>query len=182
MTNIKIYNGKKLAKELFLQAWALDYMVYDTQYQMTCAECAAFFEKNPQIYFIAVDETVQKVVGYFNFCPISKELADKIKSGHFLDSNMTAEDVQIYKDNHEYCGYMASLVIHPAYQRQGIANTLIEAWQEFLKTMSLSRGITFTELLADAVSPGGEYLLKKMGFSLLCETEHGTKIMYKLNK
>lgn len=177
MRNITYVTKEDVTNEQIVQALALDRISYDEEYFLDAETCFAYYEKNPNIYIMAVDDSTRSVVGYINFSPVNKEMYDALISGQVIDTAIRPDDISTYRDHNEYYGYMSSIVVRPDKRKHGIATEMLEILRTFICKLAIERDIYFLEIVADAVSDVGNYILSKMGFSLVGSSGHDTRIM-----
>lgn len=175
--HIKIVAGKEISYDMISQALQLDRISYEDIYQLELNTCYEFFDKNPDIYIMAIDEMTQKVVGYINYSPVTERIAKLMIDGEIIDSTFTKDDIVAYQDGKTCHGYFSSIVVHPAYRRHGIATKMLWHWVELVCYLANERRIYFREVIADAVSDAGMHLLTKMGFSEINPSQHNSRIM-----
>lgn len=177
MTDIRIISGDAVSENHIKQALDLDRLSYGDEYQLQFDTCKAYFYKNNRIYLMAVDEHADLVVGYINFSPIRSEAFDLLRSGQYIDTILTAEDVVPYTPEEKCYGYFSSIVVHPKYRCQGIANTLLIQLKNLITNLAIEEGIYFKAIIADAVSDLGFRLLSKIGYVEIGDSNHGSQIM-----
>lgn len=137
--------------------------------------CIQIYAKNPEIGFGALDPETHSVLGWLTFCPISYQAFAKLECGS-PDNTLTTEDILTYSDNQWYYGYLADIVVHPSYQGQGIAHQLITVWRQFIVQLKIGRNIHFISILADAVTPAGNRLVRKLGFNSIGPSDHHSEL------
>lgn len=177
MKKYSILSGDKIQYRMISEAIQLDRVSYDDVYQLQVDTCLDYFEKNKDIYIMAVNPESGTVVGYVNFSPIRGPVYADIVSGSVVDTVITGDDVLPYEDGSCYWGYFSSIVVHPKYRHHGIATQMLLYWSEFVLRLANSRSIYFKGIVADAVSDIGAYLLSKIGFSFVRQSTHKTRIM-----
>lgn len=177
MIKYSILSGNEIQYGMISEAIQLDRVSYDDVYQLQVDTCLDYFEKNKDIYIMAVNPESDTVVGYVNFSPIRKSIYEDIVSGRVVDTVITGDDVLPYEDESCYWGYFSSIVVHPKYRQQGIATQMLRYWSDLVFRLANSRSIYFKGIAADAVSDIGAYLLSKIGFSFVRQSTHETRIM-----
>lgn len=177
MIDIRIVSGDAVSEKHIKQALDLDRLSYGTEYQLQFDACKAYFYKNNRIYLMAVDKHAYLVVGYINFSPIRSEAFDLLRSGQYIDTILTAEDIVAYTPEEKCYGYFSSIVVHPQYRCQGIANTLLIQLKNLITNLAIKEGIYFKAIIADAVSDLGFRLLNKIGFVEIGDSNHGSQTM-----
>ena len=177
MEPIVICTGRQISRDYIEQALKLDRIVYDDIYQLDIETCMGFYLKNPDIYIMAVEQDTQKVVGYINFSPVTRKLYAALVSGTVIDTVVTGGQIPRYRRNRCYRGYFSSIVVHPEYRRQGIAAKMLMCWSDLVCRLAREKNIWFRSIAADAVNSAGENILSEIGFSLLKDSNHGSRIM-----
>ena len=152
MKKYSILSGDKIQYRMISEAIQLDRVSYDDVYQLQVDTCLDYFEKNKDIYIMAVNPESGTVVGYVNFSPIRGPVYADIVSGSVVDTVITGDDVLPYEDGSCYWGYFSSIVVHPKYRHHGIATQMLLYWSEFVLRLANSRSIYFKGIVADAVS------------------------------
>lgn len=177
MNTFYIITGNKIDRNKIFEALELDRLSYGDVYQLKLETCLGYFEKNNDIYIMAIDKVSKKVIGYINYSPINNSTFNKLISGSFIDTIITENDVLPYIDNKFYNGYFSSIVVHPDFRHRGVATQMLECWSKLVRNLAERRNIYFKEIVADAVTDAGVQLLTKIGFSLTKNSTHDSKIM-----
>lgn len=171
---ISIIDGDEVTLDLVKQCIDLDNLVYPGDYLVDFSVSKHYFEKNPYIYYMAVLD--DQLVGYVNFCPVKDSFYNKMKSGKYIDTILTGNDILKYEMNKEYSNYFASIVIHKDYQHYGLANKLMEKIKERIGKLKLERNITIKRIVADVLNDGGKKLVSKLGLKEIYKSNHNTII------
>lgn len=177
MDNFRVINSKEINTKMLAAAVKLDKMVYDERYWIDTNKCIEYFEKNCDIYIIAIEEKLNQVVGYINFTPIKDSVYEQILNGSFIDTSFNSDDILEYKNNKLYYGYLSSIVVHPKYREQGIAEQMTDKLSLKIANLAIEKGIFFREIAADAVTDSGLRLLLDMGFSVKKQSNHQSTIV-----
>ena len=98
MKKYSILSGDKIQYRMISEAIQLDRVSYDDVYQLQVDTCLDYFEKNKDIYIMAVNPESGTVVGYVNFSPIRGSVYADIVSGSVVDTVITGDDVLPYED------------------------------------------------------------------------------------
>lgn len=175
--SVSIITGKKINRDRIYEALQLDRISYDEIYQLQLDTCVGYFEKNNDIYIMALDDQTKHVIGYINFSPVDERLFKGLMSGSVVDAVITKNDILQYQDSKMFWGYFSSIVVHPDYRRIGVATKMLNAWSELVLRLVDERDIFFKGIVADAVSDAGVQLLYKVGFSFVKASNHESKIM-----
>ncbi|WP_034447828.1 GNAT family N-acetyltransferase [Butyrivibrio sp. AE2032] len=175
----RVIYGKQVSPQNIRSALEIDYLSYDDLYHLDLERCIEYHKKNPLIYIMAVNDS-DEVVGYVNFSPVTDKIYEVMRSGRSVDTIISAEDILAYETGREYSVYFSSVCVRPEYRRKGIAGLLIESLIELLKSID-NEGVYIKRIVADAVTESGERLLSNLGYEVVCLSEHGSKIMEKVN-
>lgn len=176
-SELRILSGPQITRRHIEQALLLDRISYDDEYQLQTDTCVGYYQKNPDIYFMAVVPARDQVVGYINFSPVTEAMYQRIRSGAVIDTVITADDVVTYRDGVPCWGYLSSIAVHPDYRDQGLAARLLYQLEAFIARLASERDIYFHAIVADAVSAGGRHLLSESGFQQIRTSAHDTNIM-----
>lgn len=177
MKSFNILTGNKINREMISEAIQLDRLSYENVYQLQVDTCFDYFDKNNDIYIMAVDNKSGHVIGYINYSPIKEEVYSELASGSVIDTIITGDDVLPYEDGVCYWGYFSSIVVHPEYRQHGIATQMLLYWSDLVFRLAKNRSIYFKGIVADAVSDAGVRLLSEIGFSFVRTSMHESKIM-----
>ena len=143
MKSFSILAGNKINREMISEAIQLDRLSYDDVYQLQVDTCFDYFEKNNDIYIMAVDNESGRVIGYINYSPIKEEVYSELSSGSVIDTVITGDDVLPYEDGACYWGYFSSIVVHPDYRQHGIATQMLLYWSDLVSLLATKRSIYF---------------------------------------
>ena len=140
----------------------IDSMVYPEHIQGTFDEVYDRFKANRDMLVLLCDGN--KLIGYLCLFPIKEELYDEIvNSDRMFDSDIPGELLEQYEPYNTYTLYIISIAILPEYHGKGLSNRLIEGFHKYIFEKK-KNNIYFSAALSTAVTEGGEYILKKMGF------------------
>lgn len=177
MKSYRILAGSQITREMILEAVRLDRISYKDVYQLQPETCYSYFERNRDIYIMAVENESSRVIGYLNFSPIKESVFAELLSGNAIDTVIGGDDVLPYRDGGSYWGYFSSVVVHPDYRRRGIATQMLFHWSDLIFRLAAERNIFFRKIVADAVSEAGSHLLSEIGFSFVRASAHESRIM-----
>lgn len=172
-----IVSGNNVNRKMISEAVQLDRLSYEDKYQVQVETCYDYFEKNKDIYIMAVENENKHVIGYINFSPVSKSIFEEMISGRTADTIITGDDLLSYQKKGLYWGYFSSIVVHPDYRQLGVATKMLQCWSKLLLNLATRRGIFFRKIVADAVSDVGIHLLSQMGFEFLRPSMHESSVM-----
>ena len=140
----------------------IDSIVYPEHLQGTFDEVYGRFKANRDTIILLFDE--HKVIGYFCMFPVKNELYNEIlNSDRFYDSDIPSESIVQYQPHNTYKLYAISTAIHPDYQGKGLSKLLINGFYKYLINKK-NNNIFFSSILTTAVTDGGDYLSRKLGF------------------
>ena len=177
MSLFSILAGKQITYEMIYEAIQLDRISYDDIYQLQVETCYDYFERNNDIYIMALDNGSGHVIGYINFSPVKENVFNELISGNAIDTIISGDDVLPYLDGDSYYGYFSSIVVHPDYRQHGVATQMLQRWSELVFRLAAENDIYFKKIVADAVSDVGAHLLSELGFSGIRSSTHESKIM-----
>lgn len=177
MKSFSIIAGSNVNHKMISEAIQLDRISYDDIYQLQVETCYDYFEKNSDIYIMALEEKSDHVIGYINFSPIKESVYKELIFGNTIDTVITGDDVLPYLDGAYYWGYFSSIVVHPDYRQHGVATRMLLHWSDFVFKLATERDIYFKKIVADAVSDVGVHLLSELGFNFVKPSMHESKIM-----
>lgn len=177
MLQFSILAGKEINYGMISEAIQLDRISYNDVYQLQVETCIDYYNRNCDIYIMAIDNESGNVIGYINYSPIKKKVYKKMISGNSIDTIITGEDVLPYISGKSYFGYFSSIVVHPEFRQHGIATQMLLTWSDLIVRLAVEQNIFFKEIVADAVSDIGAHLLSEIGFCFVKPSLHESKIM-----
>lgn len=177
MKRFRLIYGKEVKKNDIKEALELDYICYEEKYYLDLEACLRYYDKNPWIYFMALDDS-NSVIGYINLSHISKEKYEELRSGNEMDTSIVADDLVEYQNGQDCYLYFSSIYVHPEWRQQGVARTLLAQTDKFMRKLALNN-IGINGIIADAVSEVGKQILLRRGFEVVCESDHQSIIMEK---
>lgn len=170
-----IITGKQVTIEDITQAIYLDTLVYDDIYHVDTAQCEEWFSVNPDIYVMAKDTKINRVIAYVNISPVTDECYDRIKQGDFIDTGITADMLLSYDMPFPYSLYFSSIVIHPDYQNTEVFMEIFNAIIDKFITLG-EHEVFIRRMLADAVTKNGEKFCKLFGMTKLKGSNHESSL------
>lgn len=177
MSLFSILAGKQITYEMIYEAIQLDRISYDDIYQLQVETCYDYFERNNDIYIMALDNGSGHIIGYINFSPVKEDVFKNLISGNVIDPIISGDDLLPYLDGNFYYGYFSSIVVHPNYRHHGVATQMLQHWSKLVFRLAAEHDVYFSKIVADAVSNVGVHLLSKLGFSFIRSSTHESKIM-----
>lgn len=150
---VLICDGKYMKKSHLLQAVALDRAVYPQSYWLDDETALGYLYARPEVYTYAVDG--DELVAYLNMSCIDERSYLTLLEGYQNDLCIDAGNLTEPMPNCNNYLYFSSIAVAPAYRGIGIARKLFARFGEKLSLLR-KRGVYFTDVIADAVSPHGE--------------------------
>ena len=170
-----VVKGKQVSEADIEQAVYLDTLVYEKQYQVTIEQCLRWFSINPDIYVMLRDDSAKRIIGYVNVAPVTDECYMLIRSGRFLDSEITEDMILSYDMPFPYSVYFTSIVIHPKYQNSRAFFQLYNAVIDNFLSLT-AQDVFIKRMIADAVSSHGINFCKLFGMNKVYETVHDSTL------
>jgi len=171
---IEIKNTGDLDISLISDILRIDSLVFPKHLQGTFDEVYGRFKANRDSLVLLYDKTV--LAGYVCLFPIDDELYEEIlKRKKLFDSDIPCKHIKQYQPNCTYRLYAISTAICPEYQGKGLSKLLIKGFYKYLLDKK-KNNILFSSVLSTAVTGGGDYLLKELGFSRKNELPGGYKL------
>ncbi|MCJ7481759.1 MAG: DUF4145 domain-containing protein [Thermodesulfovibrionales bacterium] len=171
----RVLTGKQVSPAMIDQALAIDAMVYPEQLRGIQSICYSWLDRNPEIYTLLIDPSVEKVIGYINAMPLEPEYYKIVESGKRLDVDFPAKAIRLYDLPDFYFLYFCSIAIDPSYHSTTAFKALYNAFIDKLLDLA-QREFYITEILADAVTEEGNRLCQYAGMRSLGETSHNSQI------
>ncbi len=174
-SDICIISGRQVTESDIKQALALDSLTYDEKYQLDISTCLEWFRVNPDIYIMAKDKTLNKIVAYVNISPVTEDCYERIKKGDFIDTGISADMILGYDMPFPYSVYFSSIVIHPDYQNSEVFMDLYNAIIN--KFIALGKHEVYIKrMIADAVTSQGEKFCKLFGMTKISRSNHDSTL------
>ena len=149
--------------------------VYTEEGQQELEHCLALYAINPYIYLFFKDLTTGKIVGNIDIEPISDECYELIRSGKFLDKEITPNMLQSYDMPSIYNLYFCGIMIRKEYRNTNLFMVMFEAVVKRFIELG-ERGILPKRMIADAVTDNGEKFCKMFGMKEITFSEHDSKL------
>ena len=170
---VLICDGKYMKKSHLLQAVALDRAVYPQSYWLDDETALGYLYARPEVYTYAVDG--DELVAYLNMSCIDERSYLTLLEGYQNDLCIDAGNLTEPMPNCNNYLYFSSIAVAPAYRGIGIARKLFARFGEKLSLLR-KRGVYFTDVIADAVSPHGEKACLTLGMKFDKVTQCGGKL------
>jgi len=174
---MEIYLTDKLTSEDHFESAQLEKNYFSDDLIADPRMTLDWYAKNPETYVLAKDRETGKIVGHILFLPIDDYLFELIKSGNYVDTNITPEHIITYNNLGKYKLYFCVICIAPKYRQLSISHLMMRAYAKKISDLK-KRGITFSEVIADAITPEGTRFCKKaLGMKMIQNSTHGSHIM-----
>lgn len=173
--SISIITGKQVTLEDIKQAVYLDRLVYDDIYYVDTTQCEKWFDVNPDIYIMAKDTKINRIIAYVNISPVTDECYERIKNGDFIDTGITADMILSYDMPFPYSLYFSSIVIHPDYQNTEVFMEIFNAIVDKFIILG-EREVFIRRMIADAVTKNGEKFCRLFGMTKIKGSDHDSSL------
>jgi len=131
-------------------------------------KCKEWVKANPNIYTVLMCNN--KVVGYINFMPITKDCYQEIKQGKKRDFEIVGQDIVSFEKQKEVYCLFTSIVMDKKHQN-GIA--LRTLWIEFIKKIK-SFNVSICGVVMDCITQIGEKsAVNYLGAKYVCPSQTG---------
>ena len=161
----KILTGLDFDTDFLAKIMDLDREVYSQEYVGELENMVSRYEKNRDSFVCIIDETRDKLAGYINFFPCTKELYEDIRfyTTVIRDDDIRPDEVALYSEEGNHL-FIISLVVAPEYRHTKDAITaLSDAWIAHLNGL-VGKGYPITDICAIAVSEDGKKALRNYMF------------------
>lgn len=171
----KILQSNEITEKVIEKTVEIDEVVYEEGLQGVEDICKSWLRRNPDIYTIAVDRYTGKPIGYINAMPLEEDVMEKINSGKYMDSFITAKSIKTFNKRGFYDLYLCSVAVHPEYQGTLVFKLMFNAYLTKLTELA-RRGVFIRNIVADVVSCEGTRIVKLLGMKEVNKTNHGSII------
>ena len=168
------WDGRKLLEKLI----ALDLETTNEDNQLTQAhegtpdQWGPVFMENRETWRLLITEP-GNIVGYWHIAPLFPREYELAKNGKLLDSQITADTVQLFWDAGRYDIYFVQVCMLPQYRRPRHIRLLFETFFKVLDDLSADE-IFVREICANGFTEVGEVLCKMFHLEWKCKhSEHG---------
>lgn len=172
---ITIITGKQVTVDDIRQAVFLDSLVFDDIYHVDSTQCEEWFAINHDIYVMAKDIKLNRVIAYANISPITDECYERLKKGDYIDTGITADMILSYDMPFPYSLYFSSIVIHPDYQNSEVFMEIFNSIVDKFITLG-EHEVFIRRMIADAVTKKGEKFCKLFGMKKIMESTHNSSL------
>ena len=170
---ISICDGENMTDRQLLQAVALDRAVYPQSYWLDDETALGYLHARPEIYSYAADGG--KLIAYLNMSCIDEASYLTLLNGDQNDLCISAANLLYPLVGEKNYLYFSSIAVSSAYRGKGIAKKLFARFGEKLVLLR-KKGIYFTDIIADAISPHGEKLCRSLGMQFAKVSVYGGKL------
>ena len=172
----KILTGLDFNTDFLTRIMDLDREVYSDEYVGVLENMVARYEKNRDSFVCIMDETCDKLAGYINFFPCTKELYQDIRydTSVIRDDDISPDEVAPYNKKENYL-FVLSIAIYPEYRDSDAVVALTNAWFAHLKS-KMKQGYRIINISAIAVSDDGKKFLRRNFFKEKRELSDGNTV------
>ena len=157
----------QLTEQHFYDMEALELQFYDAEFITPPEESLRWYGHHPHSTVAA--ECDGRLIGFVNLFPVQPEVYTALREGSFNDHFMELEHVAPLTTTPLHM-FLCCVVVDKDYQRRGIARQLLRtAVQPYI-------GLPCLSVITDNVTPDGERLSKRLGFTHLCHSDHDSEI------
>ena len=166
------WDGRKLLEKLI----KLDYSTIEEKLNLLNEgdedQWGPVFMNNPETWRLLITEP-ENIVGYWHIAPLFPTEYESAKRGQLLDSQITADTVQLFGNSDLYNIYFVQVCLHPQYRRPRQVRLLFETFFEVLDTLAAD-GIFISEICANAFTNVGVSLCRSFNLEWICKhSQHG---------
>lgn len=134
---------------------------------------APVFRKSSDTWGLVVYRD-EPIVGYWSYFSLSNDLLDRLRAGKLHDSEITEDQIHTLEEDREHHLHVVMIARQPEYasgQKQIFA-LLMESLCSSLVDLD-KRGVRVSRIYANAFTPEGHELCKRLGFSEVVAAEQG---------
>lgn len=171
----KLLKGKEITPEDIKKALELESLVYQEDAMQSLSSCLKYFDANPEIYLFMKDMTTGNIVANIDITPVTEDCYEMLRSGHFVDTNITPDMVLSYDLPCTYDLYFSSIVVHKDYRGTDLFLKMFNAVVEHFISLG-EREVYAKRMLADAVTKEGEKFCKLFGMHKVRKSDHSSTL------
>ena len=160
---MKFISGRTANKRLIKDLYELEKNNFKETYHGKLETYENWFNKNKDIYYFAIDDKTDTLMGYVMMIPITKETYKSLRTGKYNDVNFISSDCIIPFNKSYELLYLYAMAIDDKYKKKGISVKLANWAYETI--MSISPSIE--RLLAVTVSPNGLKSVTAQNYSIV---------------
>lgn len=156
------WTGEMLLEQLI----ALDYQVFDElveAHEGAVGQWAPVFMDHPDTWRI-LTTGARDIVGYWHFVPLFDEQFQRALAGELLDSEITADKIQLFELPGTYDIYFVSFGLMPRFRRPKAVTLILRSFVDVLADLARN-GITISRVCANAYTASGVALCRSLGMS-----------------
>ena len=160
------WDGRKLLEKLI----ELDYLTTEELNPLNEGDkdqWGPVFMNNPETWRLLITEP-ENIVGYWHIASLFQPEYELAKSGKLLDSQITADTVDVFGNSGLYNIYFVQVCLHPQYRRPRQRRLLFETFFEVLDTLSADE-IFVREICANAFTNVGASLCRSFNLERMCK-------------
>ncbi len=171
----QLIKGKEITAEDIQKALDLEALVYREDTMQSLNACLRYFHINPDIYLFVKEISTGKIVANIDIAPITDECYEQLRSGRFVDKDITPDMLLSYDLPCAYNLYFSSIVIHDDYRGSDLFLKMFNAVVEHFISLG-EREVYAKRMLADAVTKEGEKFCKLFGMHKVKESDHSSTL------
>ena len=149
--------------------------IYPENERQELRSCLSYFEANPNVYLFFKDERTGKIAGNIDICPVTDECYGMIRSGRFLDREISPDMVLSYDMPALYNLYYEGITVRREYRNTELFlfmfNSLVDLFRDLGEKEVYAR-----RMVADAVTKEGKKFCKLFGMVKIGESDHGSSL------
>ena len=149
--------------------------IYPENERQELRSCLSYFDANPNVYLFFKDERTGKIAGNIDICPVTDECYGMIRSGRFLDREISPDMVLSYDMPALYNLYFEGITVRREYRNTELFlfmfNSLVDLFRDLGEKEVYAR-----RMVADAVTKEGEKFCKLFGMVKIGESDHGSSL------
>ena len=139
--------------------------------------CQKIHQINPYTDLFFKDLRTGRIVGNIDICPVTEECYELLRSGQFMDSEITIDMVVPYDfPTADYDLYFTGIAVREEYRNTALLVTMFNEAVKRFKMLGDKLGVFVRRMVADAVTNNGERFCKIFGMKKVHDSGHGTKI------
>lgn len=178
--NIDIIRGSNLRRDDLIDITELNKIAYGEELTAPLELVESIHNKNPDICLIARDNILNKIIGYISALPLSHEAFHRMIDP-CSEESITPDDVMEYDYSgfatKHYFLYIASIVVDPTYQKNGVFKILYDNFIFFILELGMNNHIVFDDIVARA-TPKGMKICQFLGMNHIGTASNGEKIFH----
>lgn len=145
--------------------------VYPENERQALEACLAYFEANPLVYLFFKDERTGRIVGNIDVCPVTDECYGTIRSGRFLDRDISPDMVLSYDMPALYNLYFEGITVRREYRNTSLFLFMFNSLVDLFRSLG-EKEVFAKRMIADAVTKEGEKFCKLFGMVKVGESDH----------